>query len=156
MNKQHGISTACIAFLASAIALLFSGTAVASDAYLCIADLSTGFSFNKDTGEWHRANFAAGEKYVLSKAKEGEWVVMKMGQDHPLLRCPGDFNAGNNLICSDGINDFRMNRHLLRYLRAFLIGYYVDYSDLKGLPGIPAMKEGGDTPELEIGKCAPI
>jgi hypothetical protein len=137
-------------------ALLFSGAAAAADSYLCISDQATGFAFNKETDQWYRANFQTGEKYVLSREKGG-WVLKQFGEEAPLLHCPGDFNAGNNLICSDGGTDFRMNRHLLRYQKAYLVGYYVDYGALGKLPpGLPAMEEGGDTPVLEIGRCSAL
>jgi hypothetical protein len=140
-------------------ALCFSGAAVAANSYLCISDHATGFAFNKATGQWHEANFQAGTKYLLSK-QAGGWVLKEFGNETPVVRCPKDFNDSSYLICGDGSVDFRMNRHVLRFQKAQLLGYYVDYDALNALmknaPGYTPLLEGGDTPALEIGKCTPL
>ncbi|MGF6814007.1 hypothetical protein OKW33_000813 [Paraburkholderia atlantica] len=91
---------------------------------------------------------------MLSKQSTA-WEIKELGQATPLMRCPNGFN-GNYLICNDGANDFRMNSHMLRFEKAYLIGYYPDYGAIPKMPGFPAMEEGGDTPVIEIGRCSPL
>lgn len=145
--------------LVLSFALGFSGAAVAADSYLCISDQSTGFAFNKDTGQWKPANFTAGKKYVLSRDGKG-WVLKEFGQANPVLRCPNDFNPSHYLGCDDGSMQFRMNSRILRYELAYLLGYYVDYNELDSslakIPGATLLHEGDDNPAIEIGKCSPL
>ncbi|MFM0158020.1 hypothetical protein [Paraburkholderia sediminicola] len=49
-----------------------------------------------------------------------------------------------------------MNSHRLRFMKAYLMGYYLDYAELSKVPGFGGLNEGRDTPALEIGKCSPL
>lgn len=139
----------------SMLTLVFlAGTSAAlaqSDSFLCVAENAVGFSFNKSTKEWERANFKSEDKYVVSKSsdKRKGWEVKKIGESIG-AECAEGFNEHGFINCN-GFMDFQMNRISLRYIMVHKYGYVVkEYSD-DGL-----FKEGSLTPYLEIGKCSPF
>jgi hypothetical protein len=133
---------------------LLSTPALAGDSYICIADMATGFSFDKSRRQWSSANFKATGKYIVSKATIGEnaWDVKEVGAPIPMSFCKNDFNEFGLLTC-DGLFQFRMSKNNLRFIRTALIGYWND--DLKGSKG-EFLKEGANEPSIEIGKCSPL
>lgn len=121
------------------------------DAYLCVAESSVGFSFDKTSRDWERTNFKAESKYVLSKSSDvgKEWEVKKIGESSG-TPCEGDFNMHGFISCK-GILDFKMNKISLRYIVFHPYGYVV-----KDYPKDGPFQEGSMTPYLEIGKCSPL
>lgn len=132
---------------------LLSSTAFAGESYLCIADLATGFAFDKKQGTWGNTNFKPTGKYLVSKAmnKESNWEIKEVGDSMAFAFCKDDFSENGSLPCG-GFYEFRMNRNTLRFLRAYLIGYWTDGP--KSPDRLPS--EGADTPAIHIGKCSPL
>ena len=128
--------------------LLFTGVAVAEQ-YLCIAEHSVGFSYDKVKKEWENTNFKAYRKYVISERDGTKYAfqVTTVGEDIALIFCESDFDQDSYLSCT-GLGDSRFNKNNGRYLYSFPYGYY----DV--LP--PRMDGGSDTPLIEIGKCSPF
>jgi hypothetical protein len=133
------------------ICLAFSGNALAQNAYICLVDKASGFSFNKGTRAWNGTHFNPSDKYLVKRSQPPDaWEVTKVGQDIAMSSCKNDFNDYGYLFC-EGIQPFRMNRKNLRFLTAYLIGYVHD-----GLGSTGLGPEGSNTPSIEIGKCSPL
>ncbi len=133
-------------YLAFLLAAVFPFTVNAQNSYLCIADLSTGFSFDKVSKKWKSADFnVSGERFLLSK-KNNAWEWKKFGQESTSYNCSKDFNEAGYLHCESLIRVV-FNRKNLRFQSYYSIGYVN-----KGVIG----NEGEDTPYITIGQCSPI
>ena len=143
------------------LSCLFTVQAYATESYLCVADMVTGFQFNEALREWHTSHFKRNSKYLISKSKvKGyAWEVKPTGSKFAIAGCRDDFDKYDYLYCED-ISEtfccsstqvvFRMNKNRLRYDLAYLLGYWTD-NDL-----FEAYKERDDNPYIEIGKCRPL
>jgi len=132
--------------------LLFTGVAVAEQ-YLCVAEHSTGFSYDKATKEWKNTNFKTSTNYLVSKADGTKyaWQVTEIGKTRPSFRCESDFDEYGYLSCSGIGGDLNFNKKNGRFLHSYLIGYYIVLPEVNKLTD-----EGSDTPFIEIGKCSPF
>jgi hypothetical protein len=103
---------------------LISFNASATDSYLCVADLTTGFSFDNARKKWVSADFRSEKKLVIARAKQKPyaWEVKEAGDSRPGATCGQDFNEAGNLFCS-GIFDIRFNSRKLKFLYVYPIGY---------------------------------
>jgi hypothetical protein len=131
------------------LSILFTFTApvFSQSSYLCIAENSVGFSFNKTQQKWINTNFKVeGKKYLLSKSKQGNWEWKKFGEQNTYASCKSDFNEYGYLTCQE-LNTINFNKNNLRFQNYYPIGYIN-----KGVVG----NEGEDTPSIEIGKCSAI
>ena len=147
-----------------------------SEGYICVMDMATGFAYtggawhaaNFSATEKFvvRTPTQIDQGYLedvikLPNAKNVRWVVSKPGTGVPIFACTGDFSELGNLLCpsvavgpSDRYDlsalsspsDFRMNKNTLRFLFAYLTGYWTDSPE----------REGTDTPLIAIGKCSPM
>jgi hypothetical protein len=131
-----------------------AGASTAGESYLCVTDMATGFGFDKGRRQWHRANLQDERKYLVSKATTATyaWEVEEVGETHALIECEGDFTEFGFLFC-DGLGDFRMNKHTLRFLFLYPIGYW--NTAPAGSPE-RGLRVGADTPHMAIGKCGPL
>ena len=138
-------------FLTFLIGALISLNASAIDSYLCVADLTTGFSFDNVRKKWTSADFRSEKKLVLTRVKQKThaWEVKEVGDSRPGATCEQDFNEAGNLFCT-GIFDIRFNSRKLKFLYVYPIGYWSD-DDKSGMS-----REGANTPALAIGKCSPL
>lgn len=135
--------------LSVAILLLIALPAFAEEAYVCVADLATGFVLDKAKNEWRASTFSGPlDKFVVSKAKPPEgafrpqktaWEVKATGERVSQIWCTDDFNEFGNLICRGLTGDFRMNKNNLRFLYSYHMGYWNDRTG---------------TPFMQIGKCS--
>jgi hypothetical protein len=130
------------------------GAATGGESYLCVTDMITGFAFDKDRQQWHSADFRAESKYLVSKATIASyaWEVKRVGQDHTLIVCREDFNELGLMFCA-GMGDFRMNKHTLRFLYVYPMGYW---NTAPALAPDRGLREGADAPHIAIGKCSPM
>lgn len=145
-----------IRVVVSAFLCLFAPLGHAGNAYLCIPELTTGFAYHRGTHDWHLANFKSDNQYIVSRPQGGAaWQVTQVGRATPAGFCRRDFTKAGILTC-EGFDEFKMNRTNMRFLHAYLVGYWTDNGDhrFKGNPAL--FKEGENTPFLEIGKCAPM
>lgn len=129
---------------------LISRATLADESYLCIGEHATGFSFNEKNKTWSAARFKE-DKWILKRSADPKykWEVYGFGEDFPESGCEQDFNEAGNLFC-DGISQFRMNKEKLRFLYIFPFGYWSDTEKYK------ILKEGKNTPSMQIGKCSKI
>jgi hypothetical protein len=131
------------------------------EGYICITDMATGFAYRNEA--WRETSFKPNEKFIVRPPRDGEhallaghwgipdakWVVERLGQGVGSAGCL-DFDAAGNLFCNGAvmnfvIDDFRMNKNSLRFLHAYLAGYWDKTS---------ATGDGRDTPFIDIGKCS--
>ena len=127
--------------------IVFTTQAISQSSYLCIPDLSTGFSYQKSTNKWISTDFnIQGTKYILSKKNDGIWEWKDFGQKDSLIRCPDGFNESGYINCIS-LHRIQFNRTNLRFQLIYPIGY--TNKDIIG-------KEGEDTPHMQIGKCSPL
>ena len=127
----------------------------AGESYLCVADMATGFKYNKTIDKWESVNFNVDDsKYIVSrsKAKNTAWEVKQIGQQYPLATCKDDFGENGYLFC-ELVRIFKMNKINLRFICIYPFGYYNESP--KGKKDV-FYKDGADSPHVEIGKCSPL
>ncbi len=119
--------------------------AQAADSYLCVAEMTTGFTYDATKKMWRSADFRSEKKIAITRAKSKsyQWEAKEVGDARPAAICEKDFNEAGNLFCT-GVFDLRFNRRQLRFLYAYPIGYWSD--------GVGA-REGENTPAMAIGRC---
>lgn len=60
-----------ITITAVILSCILTTMAFAGDSYICVADMATGFKYNKARDKWEIANFNVDDsKYIVSKSKE--------------------------------------------------------------------------------------
>jgi hypothetical protein len=146
------------------------------EGYTCTADMATGFvyeggswhsaDFQPSEKFIVRPPTRIDQGYLedvikLPNAKNLKWVVSETRAAVPIFACTGDFSELGNLLCRpvsvgpserydlsalSSPSDFRMNKNTLRFLFAYLTGYWADRPD----------REGTDAPLIAIGKCSPM
>lgn len=131
--------------------IFLSLSAIAADSYVCLAELTTGFSFDAGKNKWKSTDFRSEKKLVISRVKQKSyaWEAKEVGDSRPGATCEQDFNEAGNLFCS-GVFDLRFNNRTLRFLYVYPIGYWSD--DAR----VGMSREGANTPALAIGKCSPL
>jgi len=133
----------------------FSYNVIATEQYICTANKSTGFSYNKATKEWNSTHFKADSKYLFSTSKDKKYTykVSKFGSKSPVALCNQLFSDHGSIQCNEGFGtDFRFNKENGRYLFIMGFGYYFVRPDTPN----GTKDEGSDTPFMEIGKCLPF
>ena len=139
---------------ASLMALSLIIPSVASaESWLCIADMSTGFSFNSATRQWSIAKFnIADSRYLIAsqEIKDYPYKVTKFGSNSLVAMCKDGLTVGTFLSCNFLGSRFSFNSKTMRYMLSYEIGY------INPTPGVNDMKEGDDTPFIEIGRCSPL
>ncbi|MBA7495965.1 hypothetical protein ES702_06561 [subsurface metagenome] len=125
--------------------------------YLCVADLATGFRFDKTRKKWVSTDFSVDNKYIVSKGssyssyrqkKDGLWEVKDHGVKLGHI-CADDFSRGV-FICSSSFEEFRMDRDGLRFIHFYKSGYWGDNNTRN------TKYEGDNTPAITIGRCSPL
>ena len=124
-----------------------SSSAFAQETYICIADLTTGFAYNKTTKNWFSTNFdVKDQKYVLSQ-KNKLWYWKKVGgPESATIEC-GEFNKAGFLNCNPFGEILSVNKTNLRFSLTNNVGYVS--GEFLGV-------EGSITPFMTIGKCSPL
>ena len=129
------------------ITFLLSFNVFAQQTYICIADASTGFTFNKTTKNWISTNFnVQNQKFILSQKNE-LWHWKQVGvSESGTIEC-GEFNTAGFLHCSAFGQDLSFNKSNLRFTLSERVGYVI---------GERLGVEGSLTPYMTIGKCSPL
>lgn len=140
INKRHSLSLV--------IGLFFATAAMAEGSYLCVAEKTTGFTYDAASKAWKSADFRSEKKIAITRAKQKPyaWEAKEVGDSRPAAVCEQDFNEAGNLFCS-GVFDLRFNKRQLRFLYVYPIGYWSDDNH------VAPSKEGANTPALAIGRC---
>ena len=138
-----------------AAAMLAVPVQASAESWLCIPDMATGFRYDKILRKWTQSTFQTdGERMIIKKASDPQvrYEVREFGKDDtlPLARCQKDFTEYGFLKCEGILSEFKFNKKNMRYIRTYLAGY------VEIIPGNTFMKEGNDTPLIEIGRCSAI
>lgn len=129
-------------------------TQASAESWLCIADMSSGLSYNKARGQWEHAKFNVDGSRFIIKPSQGpnlKYEVHKFGNksSFPEAFCAEGVNASGYLFCSTLFGQFKFNSKSLRYVKTYVAGF------VEITPG-GIHKEGEDTPNIEIGRCSKI
>jgi hypothetical protein len=136
-------------------ALAFAIPAQASaESWLCIADLSSGLIYRQGLNKWQTAVFdTEGKRFIIKPAVDSsqKYEVNEFGSTSkfPMAFCENGPNEYGYLFCKGLFSEFKFNTINQRYIRTYVAGYVE-------VVGGNDVKEGGDTPFIEIGKCSKI
>ena len=86
-----------------------------AEQYLCIADLSTGFSYSSTHKKWRSVDFNTDDsKYVISKSDitNMAYKITIIGQSYVSAWCEDDFIDSGILFCERGNIQFRFNGYV--------------------------------------------
>jgi len=135
-----------------------SSLSFATDSYICVADKSTGFAFDKISKSWMSANFNVHEgKYLISRVKKRDaWEVKNVGQKNALIWCKNGFSESGELQCKGPVSFFKMSKKTLRYIMFYTAGYWNEPRKAWDGNNTITMEEGDNTPNVQIGKCSPM
>lgn len=133
----------------AAFVILLSATSAVAEQYVCIAEHTTGFRYNRSSESWSPVTFLASKKLVVtvSKSSDYEFEVKTLGSkyDFPEFTCEDAFNEYGYLFC-EGFGEFRMNKNTLRFQSYYPIGYVAADFDEE--------HQATNNPSLTIGKCS--
>jgi len=138
---------------------------IESGSFLCIEEMSTGFSIDETGRGWKQTRFNTTKKFLVRPAKEAEifnkvapglipYVVVTFGQEDASYRCGGGFgyNFGGEITpipqayCNGFLGEFLVNRQTLRFLYTYTGGYIDSKQGAEQIPG--------NTPFITLGTCS--
>lgn len=137
--------------LLAAAVLIGAIVPVYATEWLCVPELSTGFSL--ESGEWVRSAFTVkGESIIVAEVTGkrdylGEPYgieVTHTGDEFPMHTCPPLSEGMVQVACGNMGYGFLFNKSTLRFQEYYGIGF-VDGRD-----------DGGNTPSLTIGHCSKL
>jgi hypothetical protein len=152
MMNERKIVNKLLATVAIMAVLAYSGS-LGAQTYFCFADKATGFRFDKATKTWVIAEFdVTDHKYILTQ-KGDKWTWTKSGEPSPFWSCSkkeeDGFSSVGAFYCKFGLySELLMNRNVLRFQ---IMSPYI-----YAAPFDMEHEEGGDSPYIEIGKCAVV
>jgi hypothetical protein len=127
--------------IALILMLMYTNSCFAQQAYICVADSSTGFKYNSNSRIWEQTGFRVSEdKKLLKKVGQG-WEWSSFGSTYG-EKC-GEINSYGLLNCDILFGTLRFSKNTLRYIETYTVGY-IDGD------------KGGNTPAITIGKCSPL
>ncbi len=119
--------------------------------YLCIAELSTGFAFDKTSNKWRITKFNVDDdKYTISNNVKTLWTVKKLGIKYHKYYCKDDFTEDGLLLCEtffgSELGTFKMSKKHLRFMEIYPFGTVHTSKTSKEK----------NTPHMTMGKCSPL
>jgi hypothetical protein len=125
----------------------------APDSYLCNVEQLTGFSIVDD--EWDAiSSKKVKHSFILRRSRDGdayaessEWVFTSADDENADTLCDNEFIANGFFLCTGTADEeFRMDTKTLRFVYAYLGGYY-------DVPQGALPDEESPKPQLGIGSC---
>lgn len=128
------------------LVFLLSSNAYAEERWLCIAEQSSGFKYNKSSKSWVSTTFITESKYIIS-GKDGKFFVKDLSNNLLVTDCKDGPSKSVVIDCKEGIlfKKFTFNKNNGRFILSSPFGYVVTPFD---------SDEKTDTPYMEIGKCS--
>ena len=155
----------------------------ASESYVCVADIGTGFDYDKTINKWKIVGINVDkDKFIVSKPTkdstnlikklkksgfiapfpEGKflWSVKHVDDPLAMIYCKKDFNKYGLLACEGLFSEFKMNKNNLRFIMTSSVGYHLGLAK-----HIPKEKEIGirkslekkiNHPSISLGKCSAL
>jgi hypothetical protein len=127
-----------------------------AEQYLCVAEETSGFTYDTRTKSWDSASLPTDAKYLLSESKDPRYAyhLTELGNNYELVSCKKDFNPYGFIFCSGPRlsvldYDFRLSRRDGRFLLSFPVGYY---ALARGL-GRQLAEETSPNPYMQIGNA---
>lgn len=131
--------------LASMLAITISSAFAQDMTYLCVSELSTGFSYEKNTKKWVQTKFITeNEKYLL---KESKGIFLAKHFDGLTNSSCEKLNANGFTNCKIGDAEFFFNKNSKRFQVYGKLGYVGTSKSIDEL---------GYTPSLTIGTCTEL
>src|SRR5437667_3621850 len=111
-----------VALASVSMGVLLAEPSVASaEQYLCVAEKSSGFSFDARTGSWNGTTFRTDAKYLIAPSKEPghAFQVTQIGESYPWANCREGFNKAGYLFCQALGGEFKFNKKNGRFLNVY-------------------------------------
>ena len=69
--------------------LSLAAAAHAADSYLCVAELTTGFTYDAGKKSWKSADFRSEKKLAITRARQKPyaWEAKEVGDSRPAATC---------------------------------------------------------------------
>ncbi len=122
--------------------IIFSNSVFSQQAYICVQNLSTGFSYNSNSKTWERTAFKVDEEKKLLKKIPSGWKWSNFGSNYG-HEC-GEINNSGFLNCNTLFGELRFNRNTLRFVETYTVGY------------TDGVNSNSNTPNISIGTCSPL
>jgi hypothetical protein len=110
------------------VCLFAASGAHAADSYLCVAELTTGFTYDAEQEVLEERGFPLRKEICHHPRQSRSHMPGKPRRSataRPAATCERDFNEAGNLFCS-GVFDLRFNKRQQRFLYVYPIGYWSD------------------------------
>lgn len=147
-------------FTSVLLVLVIAVNPASGEAYICIAEKSTGFKYERNQG-WEEMKFVTDDKYIIRHPNNDErdyiariyeetnldWILSELGEKD-IWPCEGDIDKGI-LDCKVLFEDFRFSAKYLRFIN-YNAGSYINFqsSDIDHEYRKPF------TPYIQIGQCS--
>ncbi len=118
-----------------------ANSSYAQQAYVCVANSSSGFKYDKNIRKWESTKLIPSDDKKLLKKDVGGWSWASFGSGYP-ERC-GEINKYGVLNCQTFFGSLIFDKDTLRYMETYMAGY------------VDGDREG-NTPSITIGKCSPL
>ena len=124
-----------------------------SQRYLCVPEKSTGFYYDKSSGNWGSALVEEGARYVVEKTSNAAYAfaVSRIGKVSPEAFCVSGVSAAGYLACTGIDSTFSLDTHSGRYVRSSVVEYFKSPPELAR---VVAPSHGPIT--LSVGECLPV
>src|SRR5262245_39549590 len=102
-----------------------SGTDKPTEQYLCVADQSAGFRYEKTAKEWESARFKTDSKFIIAPSKDHKaaFQITKVGGSSPVGACTESYDEVGNLDCDMLFGTFKFNKNNGRFINVSPWGY---------------------------------
>jgi hypothetical protein len=144
---------------AACVLVPLSTSGQAPKQYLCVADASAGFSYQK--GEWRPVIFNPDDQRWVVRTggvRKAPFSVKKLGSEDEMFTCPNGFNEDGDMLCRPTIEivsdlpilqtggTFNISRTSGRFLLTTTHGFWRNVNSQADAKG--------DSPYITIGKCS--
>jgi len=120
-----------------------------TERYLCVAEQSTGFKFDKSTNSWKSTDFLVENKFIILSDEPDLYTIHEFRSE--ILKVPCEVFKNGFLNCWISTGRVRFNKKTMRFIHSMSVGYIEE--GLEIVEGFTMTAEG-NTPYMEIGTCS--